>query len=112
MPRYILIDCETVSVFGDSADIPKLHQFGNLVPASSMTPIHAVQMMEQVVYGGVERTYLFHPIAPEQVPGYSIYLVDGEIELPEIDDPYDPAMIDRIVKECSFIGFVEARSSR
>ena len=103
MARYILIDNNSGYVFGDSADLD-----GKIFTGS---PIEFAAALDQSI-GEHGRDYEMvghNPMTTET--GYHVYRADigGSEAVPVVQDGQDQEMIDAVVRDCRYEGFISCR---
>lgn len=101
MARYILIDTHSGYIFGDTADYAAGRQ-------SDITSIaDAARMLDESI-GEVGRRYTTYSSRPDGAAGYEVYRADvgGSESVGTIRDGQDQAMIDAVVSDCEYAGFV------
>lgn len=103
MTRYIIQDCYTGYIWGDSADFA--------APGGKkeqpQTMVEACRMLDESL-GEFERTY-------EEVSrlsgdtGYVVYRADinGSEAIPVVQNGQDQEMIDAVERDCQLLGYVE-----
>lgn len=99
--RFIIIDTYSGYIWGDSADFDA----GN--PDGSTDDIcEACRRLDHSI-GEFERDY--QEVSDEPHNGYAVYRADinGSEAVGNIHDGQDPEMIEAVVRDCEFVGYVE-----
>lgn len=102
MARYILIDHYSGYIFADSAE------FIGVDPDQEITPTYAAQYLDETL-GNPSHEYELLPSNPRDASGYDVYRADinGSEAVPAVTDGQDQSVIDAVLRDCEYVGFIK-----